>query len=64
MCLQDAYNGTVAYTDGTVEQYYLRARPHVVLDGQGRVVAISNGVRPIKASQYVFTLVQPIANTD
>ena len=56
----DAYNGTVEYTDGTVEQFYLRARPHMVVGANGTLIALSNGVRPTKASQYVYTLVQPI----
>ena len=56
----DAYNGTVEYTDGTVEDYYLRARPHLLLDENHDIVALSNGLRPTKASQYVFTLVQPV----
>lgn len=56
----DAYNGTVTYTDGAVEDYYLRARPHLLLSSEGRLVALSNGLRPTKASDYVFTLVQPV----
>jgi hypothetical protein len=57
----DAYNGTVEFTDGSVEEYYLRARPHVLIDERsGAIVALSNGVRPTKASEYVFTLVQPV----
>lgn len=28
----DAWNGTVAWTDGGVEELYLRARPHLLLD--------------------------------
>ena len=58
----DAYNGTVEYTDGTIEDYYLRARPHLLLDDRGQIIALSNGLRPTKASEYVFTLVQPVAH--
>lgn len=57
----DAYNGTVEYTDGTTEQYYLRARPHLLIDEpSGRIIALSTGLRPAKESEYVFTLVQPV----
>jgi hypothetical protein len=42
------------------EDYYLRARPHLLLDAAGEIVALSNGLRPEKASEYVFTLVQPV----
>ena len=55
----DAYNGTVEYTDGTSEEYYLRARPHLLIE-EGTIIALSNGLRPTKASEYVFTLVQPV----
>jgi mannan endo-1,4-beta-mannosidase len=59
----DMYNGTVEYTDGTREDYYLRARPHLLVnDTTGELVALSNGLRPTKASDYVFTLVQPVAS--
>eukprot|EP00729_Bicosta_minor_P008497 gene8497-35004_t len=57
----DAYNGTVEYTDGSVEVYYLRARPHLLVDPKtGEIEALSNGLRPTKASEYVYTLVQPV----
>eukprot|EP00040_Diaphanoeca_grandis_P010607 m.54383 g.54383 ORF g.54383 m.54383 type:complete len:782 (-) comp21903_c0_seq1:67-2412(-) len=60
----DAYNGTVEYTDGTVEDYYLRARPHLLLNADGEIIALSNGLRPTKASEYVYTLVQPVFSTN
>ena len=63
----DAYNGTVEFIedDGTrtVLDAYLRARPHMVFDGNGTLVALSNGLRPQKASEYVYTLVQPVATS-
>eukprot|EP00039_Didymoeca_costata_P002943 m.64037 g.64037 ORF g.64037 m.64037 type:complete len:788 (+) comp11619_c0_seq3:101-2464(+) len=59
----DAYNGTVQYDNGDLEIYYLRARPHMLLDSIGNIIALSNGLRPHKDSEYVFTLVQPV-NTD
>ena len=55
----DAYNGSVAFTDGSTAEFFLRARPHLLLEGS-RVVALSTGVRPIEATDYVFTLVQPV----
>ena len=36
------------------------ARPHLLLGEQGEIVALSNGLRPHKDSNYVFTLVQPV----
>lgn len=56
----DAYNGTIEYTDGTSENAYLRARPHLLVESSGKVVALSNGLRPAKASDYVYTLLQPV----
>ena len=53
-------SGTVEYDDGSLDDYYLRARPHVLLDDDGDIVALSNGIRPRKDSDYVFTLVQPV----
>ena len=28
------------------------------------IIALSNGIRPTKASEYVYTLVQPVASGD
>ena len=46
------------YTDGTTEEYYLRARPHLLLE-DGRIVALSNGLRPSKASESVLFTAEP-----
>ena len=40
----DAYNGTISWDDGSVEEVYLRARPHLIVDQDtGRVTHLSNG---------------------
>ena len=59
----DMYNGTVEYTDGTIEDAYLRARPHMLVAENGTLIALSNGFRPTKASEYVRTIVVPIVTT-
>ena len=47
--------------DGSVELVYLRARPHLVIDpASGHITHLSNGVRPIKSSDHVYTLVVPV----
>ena len=46
--------------EGTTMDMYLRARPHLLIDDAGAIVALSTGVRPTKASDYVYTLVQPV----
>ena len=43
-----------------VEELYLRARPHLLLDETGRITHLSTGARPTKDSDYVYTLVVPV----
>ena len=57
----DAYNGTIVWEDGEVDMVYLRARPHLIVDqDSGRVTHLSNGIRPKRESDWVYTLVVPI----
>jgi len=72
----DAYNGTVEWLSSRnnssavpssggeaaveVEELYLRARPHLLLDDRGRITHLSTGARPTKQSDYVYTLVVPV----
>lgn len=43
-----------------VEELYLRARPHLLLDEHGQITHLSTGARPTKQSDYVYTLVVPV----
>lgn len=63
----DAYNGTVQWRndDGSIteEELYLRARPHLVIDeASGEITHLSNGARPTKPTDYVYTLVVPVGS--
>lgn len=65
---QDAYNGSVSWTDGSNTQLWRRERPHMVVDANGAPLAISNGVQECGDSgpcpttnDRSWTLVQPIA---
>lgn len=44
---EDAYNGSVAWTDGSTSTLFRRERPHMVVDSGGTPLAISNGVQVI-----------------
>jgi hypothetical protein len=55
-----AEGGAGGKGEGVTMDMYLRARPHLLIDDTGAIVALSTGVRPTKASDYVYTLVQPV----
>ncbi len=50
----------VTQTVVEVEELYLRARPHLLLDEHGQITHLSTGARPTKQSDYVYTLVVPV----
>ena len=59
--LQEVYNTTVGFTDGTSTDYYLRERPKLFFsdDGLLRPLYLVNGVQEFNASAS-YTLIQPI----
>ena len=59
---EDAWTRNVTLTDGTSLQANTRARPHVLLDGDGRLTHLSTGLqaRAAAESDYVWTLVTPL----
>ena len=65
---EDAYNGTVAWAEGGSVALWRRERPHMVVDGKGAPLGVSNGVQECKdsgscpnANDRSWTLVQPVA---
>lgn len=55
-----AYSNNVSFTDGTSEVFPRRERPHLLFDGEGTIIALSNGVEyPGHYGDGIFTLVQP-----
>jgi hypothetical protein len=59
----NAYTRTVTFDDvnqTTTRIASTRARPHLIIDRHGRLLALSTGFRPEKNSGYVWTLVQPL----
>jgi hypothetical protein len=62
----DAYTRNVNFDDTTNTTTTTtliantRARPHLIIDRQGHLLALSTGLKPEKNSDYVWTLVQPL----
>jgi hypothetical protein len=60
----DAYQRNVSYQDGSSITVDTRARPHIILDPSTRQpIALSTGLKETDASGYVWTLVQPMRQT-
>jgi hypothetical protein len=60
--LQEAYNSSVAYTDGSQETFNRRERPKLFFSGDGEVTPLYlvNGVQEMGESGRSWTLVQPV----
>lgn len=56
----EAYNGTVLWSEGGETTMYRRERPHMVLSSRGEPIAISNGVQEDARIDRSWTLVQPL----
>lgn len=56
----DVDHGSSIQMELEVEELYLRARPHLLLDDHGQITHLSTGARPTKQSDYVYTLVVPV----
>jgi len=55
-----AFGSTVEYTDGSVQSFARRERPHLILDDEGHPTHLISGVQPGGyLADYSYTLVQP-----
>ena len=66
---EDAWTRNVSWTDGSMLTANTRARPHVVLDKNGRLTHLSTGLEMgagggAAGSDYVWTLVTPLRGKD
>lgn len=61
-----AYNATLQWDDGTSHHFACRERPHIVQNGKGEVIALTNGAAPIACNNagqddYSYTSLQAVA---
>lgn len=58
-----AYNGSVTWREGgrrSAMELYRRERPHMILDRDDKIVALSNGVQETNRSDRSWTMIQPL----
>jgi len=60
--LQEAYNSTVTFTDGSEETFKRRERPKLFFSSDGEAVPLYlvNGAQKMGTSSESYTLVQPV----
>ncbi|KAF2134465.1 hypothetical protein P153DRAFT_371857 [Dothidotthia symphoricarpi CBS 119687] len=60
--VNEAYNSTVMFTDGSVETFNRRERPKLYFsdDGEMTPLYMINGVQPLGTTVLSYTLIQPI----
>lgn len=60
--LQEAFNSTVTFTDGSVETFNRRERPKLFFsdDGEFKPLYMVNGVQRMGTTTESFTLIQPV----
>ncbi|KAH7390609.1 hypothetical protein BKA66DRAFT_526129 [Pyrenochaeta sp. MPI-SDFR-AT-0127] len=60
--LQEAFNSTVTFTDGSVQTFNRRERPKIFFSDDGKVTPLYliNGVQPLGTTSLSYTLIQPI----
>ena len=62
--LQEAFNSTVAFTDGSTQTFGRRERPKLFFSDDGEVTPLYmvNGVQRMGSTTESYTLVQPVGN--
>ncbi|KAF1848452.1 uncharacterized protein K460DRAFT_364443 [Cucurbitaria berberidis CBS 394.84] len=62
--LHEAFNSTVAFTDGSVQTFNRRERPKVFFseDGEMTPLYLVTGVQPLGTTALSYTLIQPIGS--
>lgn len=58
--LQEAFNSTVNFTDGTFQTLNRRERPKIFFDDDMTPLYLINGVQDMNITSKSYTLIQPI----
>lgn len=63
--LQEAFNSTVSFTDGSVETFNRRERPKLFFSSDGELTPLYmvNGVQRLGTTTESYTLIQPIGES-